>query len=428
MLFLSQPNLSILSHFKKSHFTNINLIAIALFAFALQGCGKKEEAAPAAPPAMPVSYISVEPTDVPMSVEAVAQTEGAKEVEVRPRVGGIILKKMFEEGESVKAGQVMFMIDPVPYQIALAQAKAQAAGQGARITQTSRESNRLKDLLATQSVSQREYDNATSDVSISQADMQQAQAAIKEAELNLSYTQVTAPVSGIAGRFQFSEGALVAANTSLLTTIVQLSPIWARFSLSTTELATLGGHVDTSSVSDVTLILSNGKEYPQKGKLNFTANQIDPTLGTQELRATFANQDKSLLPGQFVRARVTTGTREGVFLVPQTAVLTGDLGKFVYVINAKNEATPTPVVVGEWLGKDWIVLEGLKANDKVVVDNLIKLRPGAVVEPKSQAKVSTQTDSTNTAPANKEPANKEPSAAPGKSTSKSDAKSKIKVG
>ena len=418
MLFLSQPN-HLIPTFKNTNASSVGLFAIAVLTVALQGCGKKDDAAPAAPPPMPASYVSVQPTNVPMSVEAVAQTEGAKEVEVRPRVGGIILKKMFEEGESVKAGEVMFIIDPVPFEIALTQAKAQAAGQNARITQTSRESNRLKDLLATQSVSQREYDNATSDVSISQADMQQAQAAIKEAELNLSYTKVTAPVSGIAGRFQFSEGALIAANTSLLTTIVQLSPIWARFSLSASELATLGGHVDSNSVSDVTLILPTGKEYPQKGKLNFTANQIDPTLGTQELRATFQNNDKSLLPGQFVRARVTTGTREGVFLVPQTAVLTGDLGKFVYVINAKNEATPTPVVVGEWLGKDWIVLEGLKANDKVIVDNLIKLRPGAVVEPK----VFAQPASAN--PASKD---KEPATATDKSTSKSTAKSTVKVG
>jgi membrane fusion protein, multidrug efflux system len=357
------------------------LITSIFVAAVLTACGKKDEAAPSAPPAMPVSYISVVPTSVPMSVEAVAQTEGAKEVEVRPRVGGIILKKMFEEGEPVKAGQVLFLIDPAPFQIALSQAKAQAAGQNARITQTSRESSRLKELLETQSVSQREYDNATSDVSISQADMMQAQANIKEAELNLSYTQVTAPVSGIAGRFQFSEGALVAANTSLLTTIVQLSPIWARFSLSESEVESLGGRIDANSVTEVTLILPDGKEYGQKGKLNFAANQISPTLGTQELRATFNNADKALLPGQFVRARVTTGAREGVFLVPQAAVLTNDQGKFVYVVNAKNEATIRPVVVGEWFGTDWVILEGLNANDKVIVDNLIKLRPNATVAP-----------------------------------------------
>ena len=361
---------------------NARFFAAILVATTLVACGKKEEVAPPAPAAMPVSYISATSTAVPMSVEVVAQTEGAKEVEIRPRVGGIILKKMFEEGEPVKAGQVLFIIDPEPFQIALNQAKAQAAGQGARITQTSRESNRLKELLATQSVSQREYDNATSEVSISQADMMQAQASIREAELNLSYTKVTAPVSGIAGRFQFSEGALVAANTSLLTTIVQLSPIWARFSLSESEIASLGGRVNPNTVSDVTLILPDGSEYGQKGKLNFTANQINPTLGTQELRATFNNADKSLLPGQFVRARVSTGLRDGVFLVPQIAVMTNDQGKFVYVINAENAATVRPVTAGEWQGKDWIILKGLNENDKVIVDNLIKVRPGAIVEPK----------------------------------------------
>jgi membrane fusion protein, multidrug efflux system len=363
---------------------NVRLVAVGFLLLSLIiGCDKKPEAAAAPPamPPMPVSVISVQPTSVPMSVEAVAQTEGASEVEVRPRVGGIILKKMFEEGAAVKAGQVLFLLDPAPFQIALAQAKAAAAGQGARITQTTRESKRLKELLETQSISQREYDNATSDASISQAGMMQAQANIKEAELNLSYTRVTAPVAGVAGRFQYSEGALVAAGTSLLTTIIQTSPIWVRFSLSDSELATLGGHANASNVSEVSLILPDGSEYPQKGKLNFTASEINPSLGTQELRATFENKDKTLLPGQFVRARVTTGTREGIFLVPQTAVLTGEVGKFVYVANEKNEATIRPVVVAEWQGKDWIVTEGLKANDKVIVDNLIKLRPNAAVAP-----------------------------------------------
>jgi membrane fusion protein (multidrug efflux system) len=337
-------------------------------------------------PAMPVSVIAVQPTSVPMSVEAVAQTEGASEVEVRPRVGGIVLKKMFEEGAPVKAGQVMFQIDPAPFQIALAQARAAAAGQGARITQTSRESSRLKDLLATQSISQREYDNATSDASISQAGMMQAQASIKEAELNLSYTSVTAPVSGVAGRFQYSEGALVAAGTSLLTTIVQVSPIWVRFSISESELQSLGGHLDPKHTTEVSLILPDGSEYAQKGKLNFMASQINPSLGTQELRATFENTDKTLLPGQFVRARVTTGSHEGVFLVPQTAVSTGEQGTFVFIVNAKNQAERRPVTVGEWKGADWIILSGLQANDKVITDNLIKLNmmpPGAPVAPHS---------------------------------------------
>ena len=364
----------------------INLAIVTLLLLGLSACGKKQDAA-ALPvmPAMPVSVIAVQPTSVPVSVEAVAQTEGASEVEIRPRVGGIILKKMFEEGEPVKAGQVLFQLDPAPFQIALEQAKAAAAGQGARITQTSRESNRLKDLLATQSISQREYDNATSDSSISQAGMMQAQANIKEAELNLSYARVTAPVAGIAGRFQYSEGALVAAGTSLLTTIVQVSPIWVRFSLSDSELKTLGGHLDANRATEVSLVLADGSDYPQKGKLNFAASQIDTALGTQQLRATFDNGDKQLLPGQFVRARVTTGTRDGVFLVPQTTVQTGDQGKFLFVIErnkeGKNVAGIRPITEGGWQGKDWIVLSGLKAGDQVIADNLIKIRPGAAVDP-----------------------------------------------
>ena len=368
-------------HSRKQAFLII-LITFFLAACVKEEAGKQNNQA-AAMQAMPVTVVLAQATSQPMTVEAVAQTEGASEVEVRPRVGGIVLKKMFEEGAPVKAGQTLFLIDPAPFQIALSLAKAQVAEQQARITQTSRESGRLKELLATQSISQREYDNATSDVSISQAGMMQAQASIKEAELNLSYTQVRAPVSGIAGRFQLSVGALVAANTSLLTTIIQISPIWVRFSLSESELITLGGQVNANSVQDVSLILGNGQEYASKGKINFAANQINPSLGTQELRATFANNDKQLLPGQFVRARISTGMREGVFLIPQTAVLTNDQGKFVYVVNAKNEAVPQPVKVAEWAGSNWIILDGLKQNDRVIIDNLIKLRPGAVVKPQA---------------------------------------------
>ncbi len=398
--------------------SKINAVLIALILIGLSACDKKAEgAAPpagAAMPPMPVSVVAVQPTSVPVSVEAVAQTEGAREVEIRPRVGGIILKKMFEEGQPVKAGQVLFQLDPAPFQIALEQARAQAAGQGARITQTARESSRLKELLATQSISQREYDNATSDSSISQAGMLQSQANIKAAELNLSYTKVTAPVAGIAGRFQYSEGALVAAGSSLLTTIVQVSPIWVRFSLSESELKSLGGHVDASHASEVSLILPDGSDYVQKGKLNFAASQIDAALGTQQLRATFDNSDKQLLPGQFVRARVTTGTRDGVFLVPQTAVQTGDQGKFLFVIerdkDGKNVASVRPITEGGWQGKDWVILSGLKAGDQVIADNLIKVRPGAAVAPHPLGSPPPAMDSkpTSSKPASSKPASSKP--------------------
>ncbi len=362
------------------------LAIMALTSVTLVSCGKKDEAANgAAMPAMPVTVITLAPSNVPISAEAVAQTEGAKQVEIRPRVGGILLKKLFDEGAEIKAGQPMFLIDPVPFQIALSNAKAQLAQQKARLEQTEREAKRLQALVATQSISQREADNAISDNALAKAALAQFEAAVREAELNLSYTTVTSPISGVAGRFELSEGALVSANTSLLSTVSQITPIWVRFSLSDNELAQLGGPLSQSNVKEVRLILPNGEEYAKKGSINFAASSIDPQLGTQQLRATFANENKQLLPGQFVRVRVVTGEKSGVFVVPQTAVVNNDQGKFVFVVNDKNEAVITPIVAGNWVGRDWVILSGLKAGDKVAVDNIIKLRPGMVVMPKPAA-------------------------------------------
>ncbi len=365
---------------------HVKMVITLAISVALAACSNGDQQAlsnPTPKKTMPVSVIKVQPTTVPISAEAVAQTEGAKEVEIRPRVGGILLKLLYEEGTAVKAGQPMFLIDPIPYQNALAQAKAQLAEQKARIEQTRREENRLQDLLVMESISQREYDNAVSDNAVANAALQQAEVRVREAKLNLSYTTVTAPVKGVSGRRLLSEGVLVEANSSLLTTVIQLSPIWVRFSLSDNELVKLGGYLSEQNVQNVTLILPDGTEYDQRGELNFAARQIDPSLGTQQLRATFDNSEQRLLPGQFVRVRVTTGEREGVFLVPQTAVQTSDLGRSVYVVNEKSEAVMRPVVTGRWIGKDWVILEGLKAGDKVIVDNLIKLRSGTPVSPHS---------------------------------------------
>jgi len=366
--------------------TSLKIVVTFFTGIMLAACSNSDQEAPgniASQMAMPVTVISVNPKSVPISVKAVAQTEGAREVEIRPRVGGILLKRLYEEGTAVEAGQPMFLIDPIPYQNALAQAKAQLTEQKARIEQTRREENRLQELFSTKSISQREYDNAVSENAIVNAALQQAEVRVRDAKLNLSYTTVTAPVKGMSGRRQLSEGVLVQANTSLLTTIIQLSPIWVRFSLSDNELTKLGGYLSEKNVIKVTLILPDGTEYDQSGRLNFAAKQIDPSLGTQQLRATFDNSAQRLLPGQFVRVRVTTGERKGVFLVPQVAVLTSDLGRAVYVVNEKNEAVMRPVVTGNWVGKDWVILEGLKTGDKVIVDNIIKLRPGTPVLPHS---------------------------------------------
>jgi membrane fusion protein (multidrug efflux system) len=201
--------------------------------------------------------------------------------------------------------------------------------------------------------------------------------------LDLAWTTVTAPVAGTTGRAAKSEGNLVTVGSdSLLTSIYQLNPMWVRFSLGESDLAKFpGGRVSAKDVTGVQLVMANGTIYEKPGKLNFLASNIDTTLGTQALRAEFTNPDSQLLPGQFVRIRLLTGERDGVFLVPQSAVVQTEQGALVMLAGEGDKVTPRPIQAGEWLGKDWVVLGGLKAGDKVIIDNLMKLRPGAPVAP-----------------------------------------------
>ena len=359
---------------------------LALSVALLAACSSKEQPAggppPGGMPALPVTVLTMQPTTVETSVEAVAQTEGAREVEIRARVGGILMKRLYEEGATVKAGQALFELDKAPFEVAAAQARAQLAQSKARAEQTVREASRLKGLLAQEAISQREYDTATSDNAAALAAVQAAQASVRQAELNLSWSTVVAPVSGVTGRAAVSEGNLVSTN-GLVTTVVQLNPMWVRFSVSESELAgaSPGGRFKPQAVRGVELILPDGSTYPVRGKLNFAASQLSPTLGTLQLRGEFANPDGSLMPGQFVRARLLTGERSGVFKVPQNAVVQTDRGAIVMTADADNKVAPRPVKTGQWTGKDWVILDGLKAGDKVIVDNLIKLRPGAPVAP-----------------------------------------------
>jgi membrane fusion protein (multidrug efflux system) len=345
------------------------LIAALVGSLLLAACSDKNApAAPAMGP-MPVTVLDMQPQSVPTSIEVMAQTEGARETEVRARVGGILVKRLYQEGDVVKSGQPLFQIDRAPYEIALAEAKARAE-------QTAREKQRLKGLAEAKAISQKDYDDAAS------ADAM-AQAALRQAELNLSWTTVTAPVGGTSGRAVRSEGNLVSTGSdSLLTSIYQTNPMWVSFSLGESDLAKLpGGRVTENLVSGVELVMANGQVYEQKGKLNFVASNIDTTLGTQALRAEFANPDGQLLPGQFVRIRLLTGQRDGVFLVPQAAVLQTEQGTLVMTADGESKVAPRPVKTGEWHGKDWVILGGLQAGDKVIVDNLMKLRPGVPVAP-----------------------------------------------
>jgi len=328
------------------------------------------QGAAGAPPALPVSVIEATPTTLPNILEITAQAEGAKETEVRARVGGILVKRLYEEGSPVTAGQPLFQLDPESFKNALEESQARAK-------QTAREAARLKGLFSQQAVSRKEFDDATSANEVAQANL-------KIAQLNLSWTTVIAPVSGISGRAQRSEGSLIttAIDGSLLTSIYQINPIWVRFGLSASDTSQLpSGRLDPQQQVGVELILPNGKVYDQPGKLNFLSTFIDPKLGTQQMRAEFLNPNNQILPGQFLKIRLTTGKQENVYLVPQAAVIQNERGFMVWTVGADNKVVPTPLSMGTWWGKNWIVRSGLKPGDRVVVNQIIKIRPGAVVAP-----------------------------------------------
>lgn len=357
--------------------TTTFVISIVL---ALSSCGKKEEPKTVAPPALPVKVVKVEMTKVPVLIESVGQAQGSKEVEVRARVSGILEKQAYKEGDVVPVNALLFQIDKATYEIALAQAKADLAQQRAKVEQAKREEARLRPLSQGKAISQKDYDDAVSALETAKAAIQGSEAKVREASLNLSYTSVRAAIRGISGRAQKSEGSLVTAGSdSLLTTITQTDPIWVRFSFSEPEYTLL--RVAGDQEAQVKLFLPDGKDLGVTGKLNFAASLVDPKLGTVQLRAEFPNKSLTVLPGQFVKAQVTAGEQDAI-LVPQAAVQQGDQGRFVWTIGADGKATAKPVEVGNWIGPNWVVLKGLNAGDRVIVDNLIKVKPGAPVQEK----------------------------------------------
>jgi membrane fusion protein, multidrug efflux system len=353
----------------------------------LAGCGKAPEAGGTggpgagggAPPAMPVAVLGVVQQTVPVLIDAVGQAEGSKEVELRARVSGVLERQHFTEGERVRAGALLFSIERAPFENALAQARAALAQEQARSEQARREAQRLQPLAAMQAIPQREADEAATTLRTAEATLAAAQARVKDAELNLSYTSVTAPMGGITGRAEKSLGSLVGPTDGLLGRITQTDPIWVRFSFSEAEVALLRA----GKAGAVRLLTSEGKPLAAHGKLNFSGSTVDPRLGTVPLRAEFANPGLTVLPGQFVRAQVQAG-EERAWLVPQAAVVTSEQGRAVWTLQG-GQATPTPVEVGGWIGADWVVRKGLKDGDQVIVDNLIKLRPGAPVTAKAAA-------------------------------------------
>jgi membrane fusion protein (multidrug efflux system) len=338
------------------------------------------------PPAQ-VSVVTVEAKSLPADFEYTGQTLGSREVEVRARVTGILLSRNFVEGGAVHKGQSMYTIDPAPFEAALLRAEADVAGADARYGQAKKNAARLKPLYADNAVSQKEYDDAASAEAIGDADLKSARARLTEARLNLLYTKVEAPISGIAGRSQRSEGTLVSGPDVLLTSVTQIDPIWVSFGVPDNEQLRINGEqaagrlvLPKGGSFEVSLKLADGSVYAQPGRLNFSDVRVSGATGTTDTRAEIPNPKGVLHPGQFVRVTLKGAVRPNALTVPQRAVLEGPQGKFVYLLGADGKAEARPVKVGEWAGDDWIITAGLKAGDKVIVDGVLKIGPGAPVQ------------------------------------------------
>jgi membrane fusion protein (multidrug efflux system) len=361
--------------------TGLLRLALALAALqALAACNKGEaqQGAPA-PAAVSVSVIQAAPRELPVAFEAVGRTEGSREVQVRARVAGILEQQLYSEGDAVKAGAPLFRIERAPFEIDLQQQRAALAQESARHELAQQEFDRLKGLADRRAISQKEADQAASTLRQSAAAEQMAQARVRQSELNLSYTVVEAPIAAVTGRAQQSIGSLLSPNaeSSLLTTLTRTDPIWVRFALSEAEFARLRSR--EAKHPEVRLALADGTPYPSTGKLNFAGSTVDASLGTVQMRAEFPNAKLQLLPGQFVRVQVVAGSQQAI-AVPQSAVLQNESGRFVWLVGPDGKALARSIQAGGWVGKDWVVLDGLKAGDSVIVDNLVRLRPGTPVE------------------------------------------------
>lgn len=362
------------------------LLAVGIM---MAGCGKKNAAAPPASGPPEVGVIVVKPERVALTTELPGRTSPLLIAEVRPQVSGIIQKRLFVEGSDVKAGQVLYQIDPATYQAAFASAKAALARAEANLIPARLKEERFRDLVKIKAVSQQDYDDANAALKQAEADVASAKAAVETARINLAYTKVAAPISGRIGRSAITGGALVTANqATALATIQQLSPIYVDVAQSSAELLKLKQNLASGIMKDnaaaqakVKLLLEDGSPYPLPGTLKFSEVTVDQSTGSITLRAVFPNPKQTLLPGMFVRAIVEEGVSDQAMLVPQRGVTRNPQGEaMVLVVGAEEKVEPRIIKVVRTVGENWLVSDGLKAGDRVILEGIQKARPGTQVK------------------------------------------------
>ena len=356
---------------------------------ALAGCGKKEQPkqAPMGPPE--VGVMEVKSRSVALTTELPGRTSPYLIAEVRPQVSGIIQKRTFTEGSDVKAGQVLYQIDPATYQAAYASAKANEARAEANLVPARLREGRFRDLVKINAVSKQDYDNAYAELKQAEAELAASKAAVESARINLAYTRVTAPISGRIGRSAVTEGALVTANQpAALSTIQRLDSVYVDVTQSSSDMLKLNQSLasgllkrDSAGQAQVKLLLEDGSEYPLIGNLKFSDVTVDQSTGSITLRAVFPNPKQVLLPGMFVRAVLQEGINEQAILVPQRGVTRDPAGNAtVMLVGAGEKAEPRVIKVARTVGDSWLVSEGLQQGDRVILEGLQKARPGTPVK------------------------------------------------
>jgi membrane fusion protein (multidrug efflux system) len=350
------------------------VLALAFLVAGLGGCSKEEQAPPPQP--LQVTAVSMTPQDTPVSFEFVAQTESSRAVEIRARVDGFLDKRLYTEGDMVHAGQPLFRMDAKPFQAALQSAQGQLEQQRAKLDTAVANLRRVRPLAARNAVSKRELDDAVGIERSARAAVLAAEGQVRTASLNLGYTTIDSPLRGLSSFAKKQEGSyLTAGEQGLLTTIYQVDPIWVNFSISENELLSYRDQIGKGRLKFppgqnfvVEVVLADGTVFPQRGHISFAAPSFNSDTGTFLVRTELPNPKGQLRPGQFVRARVFGATRPAALRLPQRAVQDGAKGHFVWVIGADGKAKQRAVEVGDWIGDDWFISDGLKAGERVVVD------------------------------------------------------------
>lgn len=364
------------------------LFSLTISALAIAGCSDdKASASAGGPPPPPVKALKIERKDVPLQFEYVGQTEGARSVEVRARVQGLLLKRTYHEGSYVREGDVLFLLDPEKYRASSAQTGGELASLRAKLEQARLEHKRISDLYARGVVSAKERDDALAAYDSAKANVAAAEAKLQADQLNLGYTQVRAPISGITSQETRSEGSLVTTDSdgSLLTTITQLDPLYANFAIPGTEsmrlrrLEQAGKLLVPAEGYTVRLKLADGSVFEQKGSMNFRDRYVDPATGSIRARAEVPNPDALVLPGEFVRVVLEGAMLKDAVVIPERAVLFSQNGPMVYVLDDKNVASIRPVVLGQGVEGGLVVEDGLKDGERIVADGIMKVRPGGAV-------------------------------------------------